>query len=88
MQAVSASAGESFSCVAASEQQSGRLSQKALPGLKSVASATAAPASTRARPGGIGLPRKSALAMPDITKTFAHSAKKKNRYRMPEYSVE
>ena len=33
-----------------------------LPGLKSVASATAAPASASARPGGIGRPRKSALA--------------------------
>ena len=62
MQAASASAGASFSCVAASEQQSGRLSQNALPGLKSVASATAAPASTSARAGGIGRPRKSALA--------------------------
>ena len=40
VQAASASAGESFSCVAASEQTRGRLSQKALPGLKSVASAT------------------------------------------------
>ena len=50
------------SCVQASEQTSGRLSQNALPGLKSVASATAAPASTSARAGGIGRPRKSALA--------------------------
>ena len=46
----------------ASEQTSGRLSQNALPGLKSVASAIAAPASASARAGGIGLPRKSALA--------------------------
>ena len=37
--------------MAASEQTSGRLSQKALPGLKSVASATAAPASTSVRAG-------------------------------------
>ena len=60
--AASASAGERPSWVHASEQTSGRLSQNALPGLKSVASATAAPASTSARPGGIGRPRKSALA--------------------------
>ena len=46
----------------ASEQTSGRLSQNALPGLKSVASAIAAPASTSARAGGIGRSRKSALA--------------------------
>ena len=51
VQAASASAGLSFSWVAASEQTSGRLSQKALPGLKSVASAIAAPASTSARAG-------------------------------------
>ena len=43
MQAASASSGASPSCVAASEHTSGRLSQNALPGLKSVASATAAP---------------------------------------------
>ena len=60
--AESASSGASPICVAASEQTSGRLSQKALPGLKSVASATAAPASTSARAGGIGRLRKSALA--------------------------
>src|SRR4029079_8766058 len=60
--AESASSGASSSCVAASEQTSGRLSQKALPGLKSVASAIAAPASTSARPRGIRRPRKSALA--------------------------
>ena len=49
VQAESASPGERRSCVHASEQTSGRLSQNALPGLKSVASATAAPASTSAR---------------------------------------
>ena len=46
----------------ASERTSGRLSQNALPGLKSVASAISAPASASARAGGIGRPRKSALA--------------------------
>ena len=40
----------------------GRLSQKALPGLKSVAIATIAPASTNARPGGIGRPSVRAAA--------------------------
>ena len=60
--ATSASSGASLICVHASESTSGRLSQKALPGLKSVASATSAPASTSARAGGIGRPRKSALA--------------------------
>ena len=60
VQAASASAGLSPSCVQASVQTTGRLSQYALPGLKSVASATAAPASTSARAGGIGRPRKSA----------------------------
>ena len=57
-----ASSGAIRSCVAASEQTSGRLSQNALPGLKSVARATAAPASISARAGGIGRPRKRALA--------------------------
>ena len=60
--AASASPGERRSWVAASAQTSGRLSQNELPGLKSVASATAAPASTRARAGGIGRPRTRALA--------------------------
>ncbi len=46
----------------ASEQTSGRLVVNALPGLKSVASATAAPAPTRARALGIGRSRKRALA--------------------------
>ncbi len=46
----------------ASEQTNGRLVVKELPGLKSVASAIAAPASTSARAGGIGRSRKSALA--------------------------
>src|SRR6266511_3647048 len=54
VQAVSASAGPRCSCVAASEQTTGRLSQKELPGLKSVASAIAAPASTSARADGVG----------------------------------
>ena len=62
VQAPSASAGESRSCVQAMEQTSGRLSQKELPGLKSVARATAAPASRRLLAGGMGRPRKSALA--------------------------
>ena len=60
--AASASAGERCSCVQASEQTSGRLVVNELPGLKSVASAIAAPASTSARAGGIGRSRKSALA--------------------------
>src|SRR5271165_2855234 len=39
-------------------------------------------------PGTCQPPRKSAAAIPLITKTLAHSAKKKNKYRIPEYSVE
>ena len=46
----------------ASEQTTGRLSQNALPGLKSVARAIAAPASTMRLACGIGRSRKSALA--------------------------
>ena len=61
MQAARASSGERWSCVQASEQTIGRLSQNELPGLKSVASAIAAPASASARAGGIGRSRKSAL---------------------------
>ncbi len=60
--AASASSGARWSCVQASEQTSGRLVVNALPGLKSVASAIAAPASTSARAGGIGRSRNSALA--------------------------
>ena len=48
--ATSASSGARWSCVQASERTSGRLSQNALPGLKSVASAISA-AGVGERPG-------------------------------------
>ena len=51
--AVEPRAGASWSWVQASEQTSGRLVVKELPGLKSVASAIAAPAATRSRAGGL-----------------------------------
>ena len=63
MHAVSASAGESFNCIAASEQQSGRLSQNALPGLKSVASATAAWVCATLPRVTVGIDRKGADAV-------------------------
>ena len=76
----SASSGASDSCVAASEQTSGRLSQNALPGLKSVASATAAPASTSARAGGIGRPEEERARRQQHT---GHVARARARRRPP-----
>jgi len=60
VQAASAATGPSPIWVHASVIATGNRSQYALPGLKSVASATIAPASSRSCPGGMGRPRKSA----------------------------
>src|SRR5579884_3905881 len=58
--AVQTSAGDIFVCVQATPMIRGKLLIGQVPGLKSLARATAAPAAISARAGGKGVPRKRA----------------------------